>query len=298
VKLHVDRSGAVAFACESFLASHPDERPRVVSLQCTARLDESILVDAVLSGASSVAVINASCGTCPQCSLCKLTQTMVVVANHLLECWQYPAAITLTQKIPDQIEPLPITEGEATGVTRRSFFTAFKGGGARFASQMLPGVVAVAIGRRSQNPNALPSLKDQPKVVPEKWRLLFNSLKKLKAAPQTPEFESKIWGEITVNANCNGCGGCSDICPSAAIMSIEQDGLWALFFEGSRCTQCGLCRDVCFQEGIELSPRIRLAPMLAQTPRMLKAKKQKEVDDLLEPMEERMARLFNCQVTA
>lgn len=48
VALHVEHSGAVAFACETYLIAHPVERRRVIPVQCTARCDESILVHAVL----------------------------------------------------------------------------------------------------------------------------------------------------------------------------------------------------------------------------------------------------------
>jgi hypothetical protein len=104
----VEHSGGV-FACETHLIAHPTDRQRAIAVQCIARCNEAILVDAVLRGAANVFILNASCTECLQYKLGDLVQTMAETANRLLECWKYPAVIGLTRKIPEKIKPLTKT---------------------------------------------------------------------------------------------------------------------------------------------------------------------------------------------
>jgi ferredoxin len=217
--------------------------------------------------------------------------------NSLLECWKTKPAVTLSPALPSDLKPLEATQSEATGYSRRSFFSAFRSGSSSLAVQAIPEILAVALGRRNENPHARPNLADHPKFVPERHRSLFNSLLQLKETPSPAAFDSDVWGDVTVESTCNGCGACVEICPSGALMTIQQEGLWGLFFEGSRCTQCGVCANICCRESIRLNSVVPLDKLIAQQPRVLIVKPEEAIENLMEPMEERIARYFDCQVT-
>ncbi|WP_094606813.1 Ferredoxin-type protein NapF [Sporomusa silvacetica DSM 10669] len=296
IALHVERSGAVAFACEAYLKAHPAERQRAIAVQCIARCEESILVDAVLRGATSVSILNASCVDCLQNKLCFLVQTMADTANRLLECWKYPVVIALTQKIPEKIKPLPIMESEATGMSRRAFLTAFKRKSESLFTQVLPEIILGTADKQPDTNTELMNPMEESKYLPDKWCSLVNSLKKLKTTAISTGFHSSLWGDIHIADSCNGCGACAEACPTAAIVIRNQDNLCSISLDTSRCTQCGLCKDICCCESIKIISTVDLDAMLAQTPRVLSEKRQEEIDHLLEPLEQRMARLLGCVV--
>ena len=296
VALHVQNSGAVAFACEAYLKAHPAERPRAIALQCTARCDESILVDAVLQGATNVSILNVSCADCLQNKVCGQIQTMADTANRLLECWKYSAVIALTQKIPEKIKPLPISEGEAIGMSRRAFLAAFKRKGESLFSQVLPEIIFGTVGKPPESSNVLRNPMEESKYLPDKWSSLVNSLIQLRNMAVITDFQSSLWGDISIADSCNGCGACADVCPTGALVICKQDSFWRISLDVSRCTQCGLCKDVCCCDSIEFISTVALSAILAQTLQVRIVKRQAEIDSLFEPLEQRMARLLGCEV--
>lgn len=276
VARHVEHSGAVAFACETYLKAHSTGRQRAIAVQCIARCDEAILVDAVLCGAARVAILNTSCTDCAQKKLCAQVQQMVDTANRLLEYWKYPPVIAIVQTIPEKIKPLPITAGEVTGMSRRNFLAAFKRKSESLVTQVLPEIIFSADEKRSEDNNEVANPMDEPKYLPEKWSLLLNSLKQLKNTSAPDKFQSSLWGNIRIADSCNGCGACAEACPTEALIVHNQEGLWSIALDVSHCTQCGLCKDVCCCKSIEIISTIALDAMLAQTPRVLMEKDKKK----------------------
>ncbi|CQR70316.1 hypothetical protein SpAn4DRAFT_1285 [Sporomusa ovata] len=121
---------------------------------------------------------------------------------------------------------------------------------------------------------------------------MINSLKQLRNTAASTGFQSSLWGDIRIADSCNGCGACAEACPTAAIVITKQDDLCSISLDTSRCTQCGLCQDVCCCESIKMFSTVDLDAMLAQIPQVLIIKKQKDIDNLLEPLEQRMSRLL------
>lgn len=295
-KRHAGNSGTVVFACERYLELHPEERSRTVSVQCAARIDESIYLAAALSGAGEILVMDAACPGCSQNKLVAFIDKLMDSANRMLEGFAQDVIVHHAETVPAHIKSLPDEEQDPQALSRRSFFTALRSGGGRVATEALPELLTVALGQRSANPNAVPRLEDQPKNLPEKWQLL-NKL--MRAVPTLPlgNYEGMAWGNVTLQGECCGCGACAEACPTGALKVIEQEGLWGLFIESSRCTQCGLCQSMCSRESLRVGEQVSLEALRAAQPKALSVHTIGEVEVLEQPMETRIATLLDCPVT-
>ncbi|HWR41238.1 MAG TPA: 4Fe-4S binding protein [Patescibacteria group bacterium] len=296
VAAHVERSGAVAFACETYLSAHPDERQRVIAVPCIVRCDESVLVDAVLRGAASVTLINAACADCRQNKVCEQARTTADTAKRLLESWNYPAVFMLSPVIPATVKALPKPGNVAGGMSRRNFLTAFTRKSESLATQMLPEIISAAVNNNPDNTDELANPMEEPKHLPAKWCSLRQSIRQIPAAPVIDDFPSSLWGDICIAASCNGCGACVEACPTAAIVAFRQEGKWGISLDISLCTQCGLCKDICCGESITMESTVRLTAVLDSSPRVLIEKELTELDNLLEAPEQRITRLLGCAV--
>lgn len=58
------------------------------------------------------------------------------------------------------------------------------------------------------------------------------------------------WPTIAVDGRCVNCGLCSSYCPSGALQTIEEDGVYQRCFTNGRCLDCRICQLFCPMEAI------------------------------------------------
>ncbi|MDQ2083946.1 4Fe-4S binding protein [Xanthobacteraceae bacterium Astr-EGSB] len=285
---HVKNSGVVAFACETYLAAHVEDRPKVVAVPCIARLDESILLDAVVAGASHVGLVDAACADCPQAKLHRTAATVVNRLNKLLSAWSHRAAVEFVADLSGS-KPLVGDTPRPTGVSRRAFFTALRSSKAK-ASRPGPPETSEAGG-------AVIPKGGQPKEVPDRRRRIMASLRRLGPATGTASLDGSVWATMTVSAGCNGCGICVAACPTAALDAKDEDGAWRLSFLVANCIRCGLCASLCVTKALRIDAETSIDSALDATPRVLVTRAKSDVVEATAPLDERFSRLFGRQIT-
>jgi ferredoxin len=285
---HVKNSGVVAFACETYLEAHADDRPKVVAVPCIARLDESILLDAVVAGASYVGLVDAACAGCPQAKLRRTAATVVGRLNSLLSAWPRCAAIEISADL-SRSKPLLGDRPRAAGVSRRAFFTALRSSKGE-ASR--PGPPEVPEADRS-----VTGFGGQSKEVPDRRRRTMASLRGLGPATGTVPLDGSLWTAVTVSAGCNGCGICVAACPTAALNASEEEGAWRLSFLVANCIGCGLCASLCVTRALRIDAETSIGSALDGMPRVLVTRAKSDVVDTTVALDERFSRLFGRQIT-
>ena len=63
---------------------------------------------------------------------------------------------------------------------------------------------------------------------------------------------------LTVNTECNFCGGCAGMCPTGALKNTREDEVKRLQFDWARCSGCGLCLEFCPRKALTLVAGRRL----------------------------------------
>jgi ferredoxin len=282
---HVKNSGVVAFACETYLEAHTEDRPKVVAVPCIARLDESLLLDAVVAGASLVRLVDAACADCPQAKLRRSAATVVNRLNNLLSAWPHRAAIEIAADLFGS-KPLVGDRPRPAGVSRRAFFTALRSSkteASRPGPSETGGPVIRAVG--------------QPKEIPDRRRRIMASLRGLGPATGTASFDGSLWTAVRVSAECNGCGICVAACPTAALNAWDEDGAWRLTFLVANCIRCGLCASLCVTKALRIDAETSVDSALDVTPRVLVTKAKSDIVEASVPLDERFSRLFGRQIT-
>lgn len=288
---HVKNSGAVAFACERHLSFAASDRAKVVAVPCLARLDETILVEAALVGASTVVLVDMACAACPQNALRRVAEAAVANADDLLSPWRRRGTICIGKE-PPELKPLADSRAVAPGVSRRALFSAFRPAKVEAVQSSPPQPP------RSERGAVTLGFDGRPQEAPERLRRLVEGLRHLGPPSEDARCTSSLFGAVTVSAGCNGCGICAEVCPTGALVTREDDAGWRLIFLAGICNRCGLCENVCFAKALMLDGESSMAAILRPTPSTLVTKSKIETGELTAPLDERFSRLFGCQVTS
>lgn len=57
---------------------------------------------------------------------------------------------------------------------------------------------------------------------------------------------------------CNGCGACTQVCPTGAAELVDKGGRRTVRLQHDKCVFCGLCEEACPEEAIRLVQEYRL----------------------------------------
>ena len=67
--------------------------------------------------------------------------------------------------------------------------------------------------------------------------------------------QSRLFPQLQLVGDCNGCGMCGMICPEKAITVEQSETRLALHFDPFACKACGLCSAHCAREALTLEPQ-------------------------------------------
>lgn len=243
-RIHADlraRPGsAVVFACEK---ASPVEGSIVIP--CAARLEESILVGAILRGASRACVLLGDCRGCSRRSRLRAVLPRVARATRsLLES----AGLGRTRLRIGRTLRVPRPRSPGAERSRRDFFSSLFSALSPAPSPAPPPAPGSSRreGRRGRLLDLLP-----PSGQPLSRRILAAGL--------------PVSGVRISNA-CVGCTVCEHVCAPGAIRRKAEAGGVRLYFIEALCTACHACVEACRFGAISLgrvsSPDVSAAPVL------------------------------------
>jgi len=97
--------------------------------------------------------------------------------------------------------------------------------------------------------------KLREKTLPNKRKLLYMALKRVKDQPhltQIPYDDISFISQKSIDSSCDNCSFCYRICPTGALTSDRRGT--KIDFDALACVKCRLCHDVCQTDSLHLEP--------------------------------------------
>ncbi len=218
------------------------------NIPCLATLSvENLISLALLSEEENILDI----GHCQSCDikepLFELIQNNIQEANQFLTNIGSDKQLS-SQEIAYHDSPTPQEEGN-----RRDFLKRFSLKGA-IESKVVFEQELEAIDKRGTLDTST-TAKMREKSLPNKRKLLYMALKRVKDQPHftsIPHEELSFISQKSIDESCDNCSFCYRICPTGALSSDTRGS--KIDFDALACVKCRLCHDVCQSDSLHLEP--------------------------------------------
>ncbi len=275
----LQRSSSVAFACGTVLGEKEPGQlvgslpggGRIIAVTCLGRVDESLLVEAVVRGARKIQLIGGDCEHCAHRRGGQLCTEVMASAEHLLEALAIDSPFERLSVDEIYYTPFSVSpswtlgiEEDAEAVLEDEVGTDF---GAPRPSRSVRSWTVDLAARTALKPGHgidftpkyvhVQSDGTLPHFVPERRLRLFNSLKAL-GAPQIDTVETRLWGQVDLDTElCRSCRMCTVFCPTGALARFDAPGgAFGVEHRSALCMQCRLCETICPEQAITVRSQV------------------------------------------
>lgn len=248
---------------------------KVARVTCLGRVEESLLVGLVADGASSVRLVHGSCGECPRNAACETYPLVAETANLLLETWDAPVRVELSEKLPASVRlerPLgaEVSPALAYDEGKRQMFSQLgaaageavasglaEGDGAGAAEEPESGARQAARFMKVMTDGTLPHF------LPDRRERLLDALAVL-GDPADVALDTRLWGRVTIDVDaCKSCYMCATFCPTGAIRKFADGEDAGVEHIPGDCVKCRCCTDVCPTDALTLHEDVMAREVLA-----------------------------------
>jgi formate hydrogenlyase subunit 6/NADH:ubiquinone oxidoreductase subunit I len=242
-------NGEAVIACEQLLDAASDlfDPTKVVPLTCLGRADESLLLALVGAGVSSISLVQGTCAECEHAVGMKTAELVVATTNMLLDVWDNPLRIGITNGLSDTI----LVDELGYDPSRRGFFLGIAGRAKTVASTLLEDAVESAREQQEEAASRYQKVIDDgtlPHFLPDRRERLLDRLAQI-GDPKDEVLKTRLWGHVTIDPEvCNGCTMCATFCPTSALskfLKSDTNELIALEHYSGDCVTCRCCEDIC-----------------------------------------------------
>ncbi|MDR3315475.1 MAG: 4Fe-4S binding protein [Coriobacteriales bacterium] len=253
--------GEAVIACEQLLdaASGLFDPEKVVRVTCLGRIDESLLLALVVAGVSSISLVQSTCAECEHAVGMKTAELVVATTNTLLDVWDNPLRIGITNGLPDTL----LIDDLGYDPSRRGFFLGIAGRAKTAASAILDDAVENALEQQEEAAPRYQKVLDDgtlPHFLPDRRERLLDRLAQL-GDPKDEVLKTRLWGHVTIDLKtCNGCTMCATFCPTAALskfLESETNERISLEHYSGDCVKCRCCEDICPTKALVLCEAVQ-----------------------------------------
>lgn len=257
------RNGEAIIMCEQLrrAAAGLIDENRTVFVVCLGRIEESLIVELVVRGASRIHLACGDCSRCAQVQGLNCASLVVDTANTLLESWGSNAHVFIEQGIPTDL----VATADGAVVLNDAVATYFSDGcGNDTVIAPMTAFTDSGVPPRATRP--LPHvMKDGtlPHFLPDRRERLLDGLTAL-GKPITSSLSVRLWGSVVINnQKCSSCRMCAIFCPTGALRKFDKENdIFGVDHYPADCVKCGSCRDICPEDAIVILDDVKTAELI------------------------------------
>lgn len=210
---------------------HASRVAGAVAVPCLGALRSQDLVPA--GAASGMTVVDRGwCTGCPAGGLEAPWQAALADARNMAEALELPSPEVVERPLPARLAlPLSRSLGDK-GASRRALFRRFSA----------PAGLAAAPVRRSAS--------GARKVAPEAARARAGHVAEL-AETAGRAVPASLFPAFRLTDACRDSGICTAVCPTEALVQVEEATATRIDFQAARCIDCGACVERCPEGAVE-----------------------------------------------
>jgi ferredoxin len=215
------------------------------NIPCLALLSIENLISLALLGDKETLL---DLGHCKNCEIKEPLYQQIV--NNIQETNHFLKALGSDKKIVSK-ELSYTQEEEKEEANRRDFLKRFSLKGA-IESKISLEKELEEIDKRGSIDNST-TAKMREKNLPNKRKLLYMALKRVKEQPHLvtlPEASISFISQKSIDNSCDNCSFCYRLCPTGALNSDKKGT--KIEFDALACVKCHLCHDVCQTNSLHL----------------------------------------------
>jgi len=275
IKALENADGVGVIACARISSKHLADPEKYVEVSCLACVDESIIVELVAQGASSIVLVDGVCKTCKYRDCVACVEDAMDQARLVIHAGGSTCTVERASSFPDEL----LIE-DATGMfgsTRRGFFSDAVGAARETAMVAAKTTIEQELGMKVQEPSIGERLRvtksgSLPTIDAPRHDRLLNAFDAL-GGQVGDRLDSRKFATVSIDSDkCNSCGMCAVFCPTGALRRDESqassDPISFIEFSASECVNCLLCKDVCWKGALTLEKGVSFEQLYDFEPRV------------------------------
>jgi ferredoxin len=185
------------------------------------------------------------------CQSCEIKEPLYEnILNNIKEANAFLLSLGTSKQIASEEIAFTKEEEQEEG-NRRDFLKRFSLKGA-IESKVAFEKELETIDKRGEL-DSTTTAKMREKSLPNKRKLLYMALKRIKDKPhfeQIPHDNLSFISQKSIDSSCDNCSFCYRICPTGALSSDHRGT--KIDFDALACVKCRLCHDVCQTDSLHL----------------------------------------------
>lgn len=240
--------GHLVIACAQTREEHRGgyDPQKVVSVTCLGRVEESLLTNMVLEGATQITLLKGACDTCPLQPGIQTAQAVCDTANILFAAWKRSLRVEIADTYPAVVSAPALDSAEPVQHTKEK--------------RSVPDETSTRARVKVMKDGTLPH------HIPTRRERILDDLVRM-GEPENALINTRLWGTLAIDPNlCTSCQMCATFCPTGAIAKYRaKDGTFGIEHVAGHCVKCRCCTNICNEGALKVLDEVSTTSLVSRS---------------------------------